>query len=116
MPTKDDKGAVAPKAQLKLSAREFVTVYSFEGLDALSFACREFERLGFSKESSLYKSTSGRYFLFIRDGAQENKKSPSSSFLSEFGELESTENVRILLGERGKCICRSNAVKTISEI
>lgn len=116
MPTKDDKGAVTPKAQLKLSAREYVTVYSFDGLNALLLACRELERLGFSIESSLYKSSSGRYFLFIRDSAPESKKSPSFPLLSEFGELEVSENARTLLGEHGKCICRTNAVKTISEI
>jgi negative regulator of genetic competence, sporulation and motility len=98
----------APKVEIKKT----VLAYSFSDLSSVRGACVELDSRDFEGESSLYRSDDGRYFLFVTP----DEKSSPSTFLAEFGELESASSSSLYLSERGKCLCKTDAVKLILEI
>ncbi len=102
-----------PKMQsIKAEIKKTILAYSFQNLWSVRGACVELDSRDFEGESSLYRSDDGRYFLFVTP----DEKSSPSTFLSEFGELESASSSSLYLSERGKCLCKTDAVKLILEI
>lgn len=120
MPDENEEKLLLPTPQKRtVTARVAVKptlTYSFEKFDYVCLACRELVSRRFAGDSSLYRADSGKYYLFIGTKSDENEKSSPSSFLSEFGELENTENVSLILLEHGTCVCPSDAVQTFSEL
>lgn len=111
-----DQGLSPLKSAKKASApKRTALTYCFERFEWLLTACRELYRRDFSGESSLFRDKEGRYYLVLSPAASEGQKCAPSSFLSEFGELESTEHAHLYVNENGCCICRENAVELMSK-
>lgn len=91
--------------------------YRINGLTSLFRACVELKSRGFNGESKLFVDQSNQYFLFLSNecsNSSDNKtKSPPTSFLSEFGELENSERANLRLIEYGKLIFEQNAIEEI---
>lgn len=100
------------KQKTKSEIKKIILAYSFRSLESARSACRELDSRDFGGESSLYLAEDTRYFLFITP----DEKSSPTTFLSEFGELESATQSSLYLSEYGKCLCKSNAVRLLSEI
>ena len=102
-----------PKKQVpKIEIKKTVLAYSFSSLSSVRGACKELDSRSFGGESSLFCSDDGRFFLFLTP----DEKSSPSSFLAEFGELESASSLSLYLSERGACLCKSGAVELVLEI
>ncbi len=95
---------------------EGTVCYSFDDLSSITSASRAL--MGYENEdnSSLYRGENGKYYVFIKNTAVENKKSPRLSVLSEFGELENAHSAFLSLCERGECICERNAISILAKI
>lgn len=111
-----DQGVAQAKPIKRPSTPKRATLtYCFERFEWMLTACRELYRRNFSGESSLFRDKEGRYYLLLCPAASEGQKCAPSSFLSEFGELESTEHARFYINENGSCICQENAVELMSK-
>lgn len=108
------KGSAARPVQ----ARVPTITYVFSDLTDAARAATELAARGFSGESALYRGEGGEYFLMITTAYREEngERKPSVSFLSEFGELENTENSILRLCERGERICPSHAVEILARL
>lgn len=90
--------------------------YSFKKLDYVFRTCKELKKREYSGNSALYRGEDEKYYLILTPTQKENEKSSPSSCLSEFGELENSDSIYLLLLERGHCICKENAVEIASEL
>ena len=104
-----------PKAK-EVDEGEVTLTYRFENIDFVICACKELSKRGFSHPSVLKRDENGKYYLFITQVPDENEKSPPTSFLSEFGELERTERASLYLSEYGSCIIKSNAIEQLADL
>ena len=85
--------------------------YSFTKFDYVIAACKELKNKNFCGESSLCHLYDEKYLLFIM---QEKDADEQMNFLSEFGQLENTENAHLRTLEGGTNIFQRNAVEKIS--
>ena len=88
--------------------------YSFTEIEHVIRSCKELKKRNFNGESSLYLHNDGKYFLFLIKFCDESAE--SLSYLSEFGELENTENAIFSVLERGRCIFKQNAAEELSNL
>ena len=88
--------------------------YSFDSLEKLLKVCKRLSTLGYPDQSSAWR-ISDKYCLLINE-PEENAYIPLSecSFIREYGKSESLRNIKLILSERGECICRENAVDTLA--
>lgn len=107
--------ALLPKSQYLSSRPKTLTLtYSFKNLDDLISACKIIIKSNLNMDSQLYISDLGIYYLFVYYALSENEKSTPSSYLSEYGELENSENTSLFLREYGKCVCKKEAIETLA--
>lgn len=97
--------------QKEAAYRKIPLTYEFLKLEYLIAACKALKKQSFSGESTLYHLSDGKYILFIK---QENGVNEQINFLSEFGQLENTENAHLRTLEGGTNIFQRNAVEKIS--
>lgn len=90
-------------------ARAGKAAFRFERLDLLLGACKRLLASGFSGESSAYFGDGAFYLLFDSDKGNEN-------LLSEYANELDAESFEIYIGEYGNCICKHEAVSTLSEL
>lgn len=93
-------------------------IYSFERFDWLAAACRGLFLSGNRVESSAYYDKEKRVYYLV---LSEPKKPPSARrdawvFIGEFGRSENAAQTRLYIKERCVCICRENAVQTLSDM
>ncbi|MBO5715709.1 MAG: adaptor protein MecA [Clostridia bacterium] len=113
MPQGDEK-YLLPKSTKKVTEHKKIPItYSFNKLDYVIAACKELIKRSFSGESSLCYLDDGKYLLFI---IEEDTINTPINCLSEFGQLENTENSYLRSLERGTSIIHQNAVEKISTI
>lgn len=118
MPQENEERYLLPKPITKKQGPKIpLLCYKFDNLKYAQRAANEMYRRNYNGASSFYRDQEGKYFLFVNNLKNENFEYRSATdFISEFGELTNTENTRLLLSERGKCIFKENAVKQLTEI
>lgn len=113
----NEEKALIQKVNLKpVPQKRHALTYSFKNLEDTIKACKELTSRGVSWESALYLDTRHRYYLYLKQASDEKEKSPPPSFLSEFGELESTDKAMLTLSERGRAIFSSGAIQNLSQL
>ncbi len=90
-------------------------VFCFDTLECLITVCRRLFDIGYAEDSSAYISDDRRYFLFL-DGLDATGYMPLDeySFICEYGSPANMTATAELLCERGKQICATRAVETLS--
>ena len=118
MPQENDERYLLPKPIIKKQGLKIPLLsYKFDNLEFAMCAAKEMYRRNYNGASSFYRDQEGKYFLFVNNLKNEGAEYKNvTDFLSEFGELTNTENTRLALSERGKCIFKENAVKQLTEI
>ncbi|MBR2381044.1 MAG: adaptor protein MecA [Clostridia bacterium] len=111
MPPNDEKYLLPKSIKSQSEQKRASITYSFLNIDDVILTCKELKRQNFSGSSSLYRYNDKKYFLVL-----DNSENATIRCLSEFGELENTENTILKALERGKCIFKQNAVALLSEI
>lgn len=112
---KNEERSLIPRVA-SIGCRRRALTYSFGSLGDAICACRAMGDLADAWESALYVDASRRFYLYLKQDAEGNEKSPPPSFLSEFGELESTEKSLMLLSERGRLIFPSLAIQNLKNL
>lgn len=111
MPQGDEKYLLPRSSKNTTEYKKTPLTYSFAKFDYVIAACKELKKQNFSGESSLCHLNDEKYLLFIR---QEKDADEQINFLSEFGQLENTENAHLRTLEGGTNIFQQNAVEKIS--
>ena len=89
--------------------------YSFEDLAGLIKACKILASRAYNGHSSAFCDDVGNFYLILKsDGANAFARLDQMTFLVEFGRRESPDPLLTYIAERGKVICDSNAVETLS--
>lgn len=94
--------------------KKLALTYSFKTLDDLICACKSIAKQNIKIDSQLYFSNVGKYYLFLHYRLPENEKNSPSSYLSEYGELENSENSFLYMHEYGKCVCENGAIEILA--
>ena len=88
--------------------------FRFDCLEWLITVCRRLRGIGYTGSSAAYIDDRKSYYLFL-EGLDPTGYLPLDeySFITEYGSRENVEELRLVLGERGKCICQSDAVEQL---
>ena len=92
--------------------------YSFGTSDELISVCRRLSEIGFSEKSAAWHSNiDGKYFLILEE-PEENAYLPLNecSFIFEYGKSENLKHTLLFLHEHADCICRTDAVESLSNL
>ena len=91
--------------------------FSFDNVEWLIAVCKRLSDIGYSEESSAYVDDCHRYYLFL-DGLDGSGyfTVDEYSFITEYGFAENARDAMGLLCERGRVICKENAVKILSAL
>ena len=98
-----------PKDTQKPQKREKQAALCFEALETLLALCRRLKDVGSIEKSEVWRDDSGAWWLLFTYSARE------LPFLSEYGKLWRYDKARLFLGEHGKAICRTDAIKTFAK-
>ena len=90
--------------------------YSFSDLENAISACKELKNRALECKSALYIGDDGKYYIRLSEINHEKNKSSPSLYLSEFGELENSEQVYLKMLERGRCLIPKLAIERLSEL
>ncbi len=95
-------------------------IYRFDKLDWLIAVCRRLSLLGCAKESSAYfDPAKNAYYLSLTEQCttcNQGSGVGEMSFIKEFGKTENYTALRMYIKEYCRCICESDAVKTLSRM
>ena len=93
------------------------SAFRFENTEEMLEVCRRLASIGYIGESSAYFCENGKKYLFLSDVDFSEFAPPDEfSFISEYGELESSKKLIYYLSEHGKAICEHDAVSTLSKL
>ena len=107
--------SLLPKGDCINTAKKLALTYSFKTLDDLICACKNVQRQKLNINSQLFFSSSEeKYYLFLHYALCDNEKSSPSSYLSEYGELENSENSFLFMHEYGTCVCENSAIEILA--
>jgi negative regulator of genetic competence, sporulation and motility len=87
--------------------------YRFDSLGDLLACCRALKGRGLGHDGAAYidEGGAGRYYLELREGREEGRRSPAIDLAAaEFGTLADREATELYLAEYGRCLCESGAV------
>ncbi len=86
------------------------SVYCFDEINALIAACRRLKALGYSHSSSAYSEGKKRFFLTVdTDGDR-------FSFIGEYGQRQSADEIMLYINEHCGVICENDAVTRLGEL
>ncbi len=102
------------KGMLRI-AQERKLAYSFSDMDGLLRVCRQLDGVDCIGGSRAYIDDSGICYLYI-SGVRGFGIPERLSFVSEFGTSEDPERLSGYIGEHCRCICESDAIKTLSAL
>ena len=93
------------------------SAFRFEETEAMIEVCRRLADIGYTGDSSAYFGDNGSKYLFLSDVDFSEYAPPDEfSFISEYGNLESSKNLECYLSEHGKTICEFDAVSILSKL
>ncbi len=92
--------------------------YSFDKLSHLLSVCRRLLISGFKGESSAWFDNEGKWFLLIGTEGENSELQPIDefTFISEFGDIESSKFISLYLHEYAFPICEGDATSTLGKI
>ncbi|MBO5305477.1 MAG: adaptor protein MecA [Clostridia bacterium] len=94
--------------------RERIGAYVFDELSSLLSVCRQLYARKWRGKSEAYRGHDGKCYLLLCEKTQDTYATLDRlSFISEYGQRENADNVRLYIREHADCICQSRAVQTL---
>lgn len=94
--------------------RERIGSYVFDELSSLLGVCRQLRARKWRGKSEAYRGRDGRCYLILSERTRDMSATLDRlSFISEFGQSQNSETVRLYIREHGECICARDAVQTL---
>ena len=113
----NERITLRPRAERKRSSRKAFAAFSFETLFDMLTVCSRLKMLDYSGESSAYIGDNSVFYLFLSDVEQSGYYAIDRySFINEFGRSEDHESTGTYLGEHGRSVCKSDAVKQLADL
>lgn len=116
IPIDDKDGACVTLRKDDDNMKAHCLTYSFSELEDAISACKELLNRTIECKSTLYIGDDGKYYIRLSEIDPEKIKSSPSLYLSEFGELENSEQIYLKMLERGRCLIPKQAIERLSEL
>ena len=93
------------------------SAFRFDTLEAMLEVCRRLASIGYIGESSAYFCENGNKYLLLSDVDFSEFAPPDEfSFISEYGDFESSKKLQYYLLEHSRSICEQDAVSILSKL